>query len=333
MNNRNLRIGLLISLITLAVICLLVAIFFTYSSLDNGHWERYTVDEYEFRDSEVEIEMSKWIDSLLNQCRLSGFETDAIDFDLCYQPWVDTIWDAQQKNVVDSFNLRLHSHSYYNNYLRREGFDRLIKGCCKINSHVIYLYDEKTISMFCQTKKKPLKLRKFIPKEHGFLDWQDELVAVAYVGQQLRKVDTQNKYFYLNEFLFYDSIDFADKEYFIETVDVDTFVQRLTGPYLVLQEGDELSQDTTIENMRKLIVRSFSQEDLLLLDRSTRISIVCYVDSLGKVVYRNHSTSDFYEKVDSTCKQLPTFVPAHIRGKRANSVICFYFVMFHLMNE
>ena len=77
--------------------CLLVAIFFTYSSLDNGHWERYTVDEYEFRDSEVEIEMSKWIDSLLNQCRLSGFETDAIDFDLCYQPWVDTVWDAQQK--------------------------------------------------------------------------------------------------------------------------------------------------------------------------------------------------------------------------------------------
>ena len=187
--------------------------------------------------------------------------------------------------------------------------------------------------MFFQTKKKQLRLRRFIPKEHGFLDWQDEIVAVAYVGQQLRKVDTQNKYFYLNEFLFYDSIDFADKEYFIETVDVDTFVQRLTGPYLVLQEGDELSQDTTIENMRKLIVRSFSQEDLLLLDRSTRISIVCYVDSLGKVVYRNHSTSDFYEKVDSTCKQLPTFVPAHIRGKRANSVICFCFVMFHLMNE
>ena len=332
MNNRNHRICLLISLITLAAICLSVAIFFTYSSHDNGHWERYVVDEYEFRDSKVEIEMSKWVDSLLNQCRLSGFETDAIDFDLCYQPWVDTIWDAQQKNLVDSFNLRLHSHSYYNNYLRKEGFDRLIKGCCTINSHVIYLYDEKTISMFFQSKNKQLKLRRFIPNEHGFLDWQDERVAVAYVGQQLRNVDTQNNYFYRNEFLFYDSIDFADKECFIEVVEVDTFVQRLIGPYLVLSEEDELSQETTKENMRKLIVRSFSQEDLLLLDRSTRISILCYVDSLGNVVYRNHSTSDFYEKVDSTCKQLPTFVPAHIRGKRANSVICFYFVMFHLMN-
>jgi len=316
----------IISIAVLAMVCPLVAIVIMTYTCEGNHWDYYSATQYEFINVEVRSEFENWIDSLYHSYPLKTTEIKRMDYDLCYQKWIDTIWDQHERFVIDSFNVRLHSHSYQNDYLRAQNWKSDLKGCCRIGRHIIYLYDDTTINKLFVKQRRNIRIIKHIDDNHGFLDWQDEEVWVAYMkNDHLRSINTNNRSFSKLDFLFYSPLNPTNQSQFIERINVDSFTIRGNGPYLLLSNQDSLTKQTTKDNMRLFIQGRLSQEDLENMDTDTRIHMIFHIDTLGKYSCQNVSTVDIRMKVDSICMLIPNFTPAMRRGKPVNSTVIFNF--------
>lgn len=303
-------------LIVMLSVCLLsIGMWNRHHSHINGHWEQYCLTEYQFKDVGTQSFFSNWIHSLSSK----------EDFDLCFQPFTDYVWDATGKDVIDSFNIRLHTHSYQNNYLRPENFASHIKGCCCIGSHILYLYDAETVRRFFVQKNKVKKIRRYICDEHGFLEWRDEDVWVALLDGDLRIVTTETGQFYRNDFLFYDTLDPCNYFQYIKPVNPDTFCVRDNGPFLIASNREELTREQTTENIRLFFQQRLPYEVIEAMPAASYISVICYVDTMGKATYKNGSSIEVREYVDRICNVLPVFIPAMECGIPVNSVAVFKF--------
>lgn len=292
-----------------------------------GHWEWYKIAEYEFRQESVQAEISQWIDSLHYINKENADNSKRMDFDFCYLSWSDTVWNARQTEPVDSFNVRLHTHNYCNNYLRPDNFTSLIKGCCQIGQHTLLLYDDTTIKKCFVSRNRKRHFLRHVQDERGFLDWRDEDAWVAHIDKHLRPINDSDIYFYRHNFLFYDPTMLPNKLYLAETIDADTFAIRSTGPYLILEEDDEMSSEKTEENILRFIRDNLTQEEVATISKNTRITIYCKVDSLGRATFQNYVTLDVADAIDRVCLLLPDFQPAKERGKSVNSVVCYSYYL------
>lgn len=312
--------------LTLGLVCLTSAWYI--SKRQSGHWEWYTISEYKFKEPQIKDEFTNWIESLNYADEGNATNSKRMDFDFCLLQCTDTIWNALQTAAVDTFNSRLHTHSYRNNYLRQDTFCNLIKGYVRLGTHAIFLYDDITISRLFTPRGKTAHLCRYIQEEHGFLDWQDEDIWVAYTTEQhLRPIDTQGLSFYHNEFLFYHPSDIMNQSALKETIDADTFICRTQGPYLMLSVNDEMNSEQTKNNLLKIFQKNLTQKELDTISSETRITLICRVDSLGNITILNNSTPDITEGVCRICKQIPSFIPAKERGRSVNSILIVNYCM------
>lgn len=318
----------------LLLICGALFVFFSYLlplCLD-AHWEKYRISEYEFRDAQIQSDFSNWLDTLVYQYNTNDCKKQFEDFDFCYQPYIDYVWDSLNMNAVDSFNVRLHTHSYENNYLRPSWYAKSVIGVCCVNSHLLYLYDNHTINRFFCSKNKKKNIHRLIPNNHGFLDWRDEEVWLAYSNEYLRTLSTSNVRFNRLEYLFYHTIDFTDKLQFIPAVNRDSFCVRTSGPYLRFSINDKLNRETTRENLRQFLSKQISKERIEKMTEESCLYFACKVDTLGQVVVENVSSKDMRTDADRMIQDFPTFLPAMESGMPVNSLVFFRFVKYDFTN-
>lgn len=329
MKNRYLIIGIILLCVTALLVVVLPPLV---EQCRKGHWVIYQLPEFDFSNSATRAEFSDWIESASFEPSNVLYGSHPIDYDLCYLPWTDTVWDELQRHATDTFNVRLNTHSYENHYLRKDGFPNSAKGFCKINGHTIYLYDDYTVENMFVFKKKRGYLCKYIRDQHGLYEWNDETVHVGYFNEHLRTIDARDLFFYDLPFLFYDTVRFSDKSVFQEAIDRDSFAIRSCGPCLLLSASDSCTYEATKNNVRQIFVSHLSSHALEAMTADTRISIQCRVDSTGNTRFQNNSTSDIKDEVDSICAHHIQFVPAFERGKTVNSIKIFQFSKGDLIN-
>lgn len=302
-----------VSIFFVLLSALLIGVFFL-KTRDGIKVYTHTFREYTFKDKQTEKEFKDWIKTI--PLKEIPFE----DFDLCYIPWNDTIWDRTNRNIIDTFNLRLHTHRTLTNIYRTDTYYKNIKGVCRINLQWIYLYDTLTINhYFIPTDKKRTIIS--YTGDH-ILSWYDgESVYVAQATDHIRPIDTQYCNFCKGYEFFFETNDFSNFTKPYEVINKDSFCVRPCGPYLVLSEKDTLSREETKDNFCSWCMDNLPESLLDSITPESRISVAYYVDANGKYTIQNFSTGDLKDKISTLCMELPDFIPAMERGITVNSII------------
>lgn len=303
----------------LAVLILLPLIVITVclaKEMSGGQWSVHEFTEYTFKDKQTKQEFKNWLATIPNRDFI--FE----DYDLCYMPWNDTVWDLTYRHVVDTFNLRLHTHRSVTNLFRTEEYYATIKGICRHNLQWIYLYDDTTINRYFVPTNRTKKIRSFSKDNHIFLQWyDDEDVYIAHATDHIRPVDTRDRLFYEGYPIFFETTDFSEYKSFHDVIKRDSFRYRSGGPYLVIHETDTLSRKETNDNFEEWIVANMPANAWDSVTEDSRVAICCKVDTNGYFCFENYSSPDLKEEVEKVCKQMPKLVPAMKRGVTINSLL------------
>lgn len=317
-----------------ASILVAVLLFLIYAAVviseeyKGGEWQTHSFPEYRFRDSQTKQEFKDWLAAIPKRNFI--FE----DYDLCYMPWNDTIWDLTYRHAVDTFNLRLHTHRSVTNLFRTEGYYATIKGICRINLQWIYLYDDTTINRYFIPKNHKRKIRSFLKDNHTFLQWyDDEDVYIAHATDHIRPIDTRHRLFYEGHAIFFDANDFSTYESFRDVIERDSFYYRHGGPYMVIHETDTLSAKETDNNFEEWIVANMPTNAWDSITQNSHVAIFCKVDTAGNFSYENYSTPDLEDDVARVCEQLPKFVPAMVRGVTVNSQVVLRYYPYYDTNR
>lgn len=308
--------------VALIAIVITIVLFFSFVFIVNlrefkgGQWQTHSFPEYEFKDKQTRQEFENWIEHISPL-----IEIPMMGFDVCYLPWNDTIWDRTYRLVVDTFNLRLHTHRAITNYFRTEEYYSKIKGVCRLNMHWLYLYDDITINRYFISKGRNRTIYSIAKDTHSFLQWyDDEKVYIAQASEHIRPIETHNRFFYEGYAFFFETTDYSDYTLLHDVVERDSFRYRSCGPYLVLSEKDTLSIDETNKNFEHWVMNNISSTLLDSVSKESRVSVVCHVDTLGKIVsYVNYSSEDLKEEASKLLTLLPDLEPAMERGITVNS--------------
>lgn len=322
----------------IAIITVIIIVFLFLSivyvanirELDGGKWQKHSFPEYVFKDKQTRQEFENW----MKQVSLP-IDIPMMDFDVCYLPWNDTIWDRTYRNVADTFNLRLHTHRVITNHFRTEEYYSRIKGVCKFNMHWLYLYDDITIDRFFTPKGRNREIRSISKDNHIFLQcYDDEKVYLAQASEHIRPVETNNRIFFEGYAFFFETADFTDYALLHDVVERDSFFFRSCGPYFVLSKTDTLSMKETNENFEHWVMENISASLLDSVSKDSRVSFACRVDTLGKIVdIVNYSSKDLKDEASRLSTLLPDLVPAMERGRTVNSELGLHCFPYHYIKQ
>lgn len=305
-----------VSILIALIIFIIYAAVVISEEYKGGEWQTHSFPEYRFKDQQTKQEFKDWLATIPKRDFI--FE----DYDLCYMPWNDTVWDLTYRHVIDTFNLRLHTHRSVTNLFRSEEYYATIKGVCRLNAQWVYLYDDVTINKYFTPTKRIQRIRSFSKDNHIFLQWyDDEDVYIAHATDYIRPIDTRQRLFNEGYAIFFETNNFTEYKSFREVIERDSFWFRSGGPYMVIHETDSMSRKETEDNFKEWIVANMPTHSWDSVTKESRVVIWCEVDTAGNFCIENTSSPELKDEVERVCRQMPKFVPAMERGVTVNSRI------------
>lgn len=276
-------------------ICIICLVFFIVNK-----FEHKKIPAYRFQSESMHQQIYQWLEN--KETPFHYFE----DYDICFMRQQDTLWDKNYRFVIDTFNLRIHTHTYGMDSIRDHDFANWIIGVCNIGYHHLFIYDTCTLHhLFVPTRTNAhVMLPVYTTYSIGGLEHEYLAYMVDIDSINFDITDSYNYYSIPHYFMEYR--DFQSQTNLFDEDYSDSF-SYLRGPLFL--------EDTTVAQTINRI-QSYLQNQCVIAS-DTYLILTIFVDCNGHITHIetdpriNHQIAN---EITNALQKIPPMIPPYYRG-------------------
>lgn len=299
----------------------------THNYISINDQDRYVaIPKYRFANNLLQRELLKEVSNSENDFAFHHY-------DVCYTKSPIEIWDLSGREIVDTMNLFLVTHSYGMSFYRDSIFPYLVKGVVQSGVRMFFFYDSISINRLLKPinqvwfARKNENIEEYIwiaggmESEIGFnLNESDHLHPILQnlIDARANFPMASKKWYFIdnNEFESQDGLN----HFVIDTTDLDL------GPAPLFPTRDNLwDWKKSEEELNNFISKNVRFPDENSIDNNViprRVIIHFIVECDGRISTKEipYAKGDYWDKEALRIVSLfPPFIPSHIQGKPIRS--------------